>query len=455
MYKKILFSGILFLFVAAFLIRILTFPVHSQEALITPTPTPSEYALEPCIQGVPTLNFVRFYGDVYVNGTYAGANLPIRMYNTAKKIVGCGQTITSGSTTIYQFTNVFGSDAVFTGLKENEPVTIFVNGQRATTNPPNVVYKGLSMLNRVDLSIGSTAVTPTPTPTNTPTPTPTPTPTVTPSEYPMEPCIQGVPTLNLVNYYGSVTLNGQPAGANLPIRMYNTNKKIVGCASTILSPEGGIYPFTHVYGSDDVFTGMKEGELVTIFVDGKRATTSPANITYNSSSMYTRVNLSIGSTVVTPTPTATNTPTPTPTKTPTPTNTPTPTPTKTPTPTATKTPTPTPTKTPTPTLTKTPIPTPTPIKLNRPPIISTRSLPIARPGRFYFAGINAYDYDGDKVTMSLNNVPNSLSTYCYSFSGYGGCYIIGIPTRRETRNIGVKVSDGYRMIFKNLVLNIR
>lgn len=267
------------------------------------------------------------------------------------------------------------------------------------------------------------------------------TPITPPAEYALEPCVQGVPTLNLVNYYGSVTLNGQPAGANLPIRMYNSNKKIVGCASTILSPEGGIYPFTHVYGSDDVFTGMKEGELVTIFVDGQRATTSPANITFNSSSMYARVNLSIGSTAVTPTPTATNTPTPTPTKTLTPT--------------ATKTPTPTPTKIPTPTPTKTPTPTPISTKLNRPPVISTRSLPVARPGRFYFAGINAYDYDGDKVTMSLNNVPNSLSTYCYSFSGYGGCYILGIPAIRETRNVGVKVSDGYRMLFKNLVLSIR
>jgi hypothetical protein len=187
--------------------------------------------------------------------------------------------------------------------------------------------------------------------------------------------VQNTPFLTVV--YGSVVVDGLPASAGAVVEARSPRGDMVGC---MVLANAGILPLMQIYGEDATanppIPGMRDGELVTFYVDGFLAHASPP-LVWRDDKDYHRVDLSVTTATATPTPTgtptatptntATSTPTPTntPTATSTPTTTPTPTPTATPTYTATATHTPTPTSTPTatatPTATLTATPTPTAI----------------------------------------------------------------------------------------------
>ena len=163
------------------------------------------------------------------------------------------------------------------------------------------------------------------------------------------PSVQNTPFLTVV--YGSVTVDGLPAPVGAVVEARSPRGDTVGC---IVLANVGILPLMQIYGEDITanppIPGMKDGELVSFYVDGLLAHASPS-LVWRDDKDYHRVDLSVTTATDTPTPTLTHTPTATPAATPTPTTTPTATPTSTAT--ATHTPTPTNTLTPTPTHTPT------------------------------------------------------------------------------------------------------
>jgi hypothetical protein len=172
-------------------------------------------------------------------------------------------------------------------------------------------------------------------------------------------CPPIISTSKWTEYYGYVTIDGEPAQESALVKVYSPRDDLVGCQE-VSSP--GIYPFLRVYGEEDTTPGMWEGEIPTFKVNEIEAVVSFGDPTWHNDEDSHRIDLAASTPTDTPTSTPTDTPTSTPTDTPTaistPTFTPTPTPTRTPTvtatPTSTGTPTNTPTRTPTPTPTLTP-----------------------------------------------------------------------------------------------------
>jgi hypothetical protein len=195
------------------------------------------------------------------------------------------------------------------------------------------------------------------------------------------------PTPNFSEYYGSVSLDGEPAPVGTLVEAYSPRGDKVGCVQVSVP---GYYPYMRVYGEEGTTPGMRNGEEVTFKVGDHLATTDPNPVIWFNDWDQHEVSLSATSTMLTPTHTPTATPTstltatptatPTVTEMPTSTTTPTdtlaitPTPTPTNTETATHTPTVTLTSTPTDTHTPTPTDTPTPTKTPTP-----TSTPTATP----------------------------------------------------------------------------
>lgn len=128
--------------------------------------------------------------------------------------------------------------------------------------------------------------------------------------------------------YGAVTVDGNPAPVGTVVEARSPRGDTVGCQVVAAA---GVYPLMQIYGEDTTATlpipGMRDGEVVAFYVDGRLATASPTLIWHDDRN-YHQVALSLT------TPTVTNTPTRPPTVTATPTHTPTRTPivTSTPTP---------------------------------------------------------------------------------------------------------------------------
>ena len=255
-------------------------------------------------------------------------------------------------------------------------------------------------------------VTPTPTPTYTPTSTPTPTPTPAPTATPT-PTYTPSPTITPAPTY-TPNPNHTPTYTPTPGPTMTADKShiAVGETTTVtasniqqtnsfmwLAPTGAL-GFNTACGGVGGF-GMKEmlgkpidGKMSGVFEgckQGKGWVTLRLGL-----NILASIEISVGGTPPTATPTAapTATPTPVPTATPThtptpvptatPTHTPTPNPDHTPTPTRTYTPTPVPTATPTQTYTPTPTPihTPTPTQTPTPtgtPTQTPAATPTVRP----------------------------------------------------------------------------
>ena len=196
------------------------------------------------------------------------------------------------------------------------------------------------------------------------------------------PPVQNTPYMTIA--YGAVTVDGAPAPVGAVVEARSPRGDTVGC---IVVATAGVYPLMQIYGEDVTaappIPGMREGETVAFYVDGRPATPSPS-LVWHDDKDYHRVDLAVTGPTATPTATwtPTRTPTATPTRTPTATHTPTHTPTATHTPThtptATSTPTRTSTRTPTATHTPTHTPTRTPTATHTPTHTPTRT-PTATP----------------------------------------------------------------------------
>jgi len=114
--------------------------------------------------------------------------------------------------------------------------------------------------------------------------------------------------------YGSITLDGVSAPAGTVVEAHSPRGDTVGC---FVVTQAGSYGAMYVYGEDTTVVppipGMREGEPVTFYVNGRLATPTPQVFWHNDHDLH-QVALSASSTAPPPTvtPAAEATPTPTP-----------------------------------------------------------------------------------------------------------------------------------------------
>ena len=83
------------------------------------------------------------------------------------------------------------------------------------------------------------------------------------------------PTPNFSEYFGGVSLDGEPASVGTLVKAYSPRGDKVGCVQVSVP---GYYPYMRVYGEEGTTPGMRNGEDVTFRVGGYVATTNPSPV---------------------------------------------------------------------------------------------------------------------------------------------------------------------------------
>jgi len=97
------------------------------------------------------------------------------------------------------------------------------------------------------------------------------------------------PTPNFSEYYGTVSLDGEPAPAGTLVEAYSPRDDKVGCVQVSVP---GYYPYMRVYGEEGTTPGMRFNEKVTFKVGGHLATTDPSPVIWINDWDQHEVNLS-------------------------------------------------------------------------------------------------------------------------------------------------------------------
>ena len=117
---------------------------------------------------------------------------------------------------------------------------------------------------------------------------------ITPTLLPRGDCSDVVGTPRFTQYYGQVTVDGQPAPAGTLVEAFSSSDDKVGCFQTTSE---GAFGYMRVYGeyisTTTVIPGMQEGEPVSFKVNDFSATTTPSPVIWHDDWLTHTVDLNI------------------------------------------------------------------------------------------------------------------------------------------------------------------